>query len=211
MTLATKAELRTEVGSWLNRATDANFLARFDSFLALAEADFGTKLKSKVNERRQVATLNERWENNPAGNQAIKSIAILSDDAYRSRGPLEFVSYQDAIRIYGATSSGEVRAYTKVGTQIGFFPHPSEDLTSTLQFEIISYVRPPALVDDGDDNQVLLSYPGVYLYGVLAQTAPYYGREEDLVRWRGLYEAAIAEANMEQAGAHSDVLLVRAG
>ncbi len=210
MTLATKAELRADVGNWLNRASDPDYLARFDSFLKLAEADFGTKLKSKVNERRQVATLNERWENNPAGNQAIKSVAILGGDAYRSRGPLDFVSYQDAVRIYGANTSGEVAAYTKVGTQIGFFPFPSEDLTSTLQFEIISYVRPDPLLLDADNNEVLTNYPGVYLWGTLLQTADYYGRTEDKVKWGESYLAAIVDANQEQAGSYSDVLLVRA-
>lgn len=210
MTLATKAELRDEVGAWTNRATDPKFLARFDSFLALCEADFGTKLKSKANERRLQATLNERWEKNPAGGQAVKSIAILRGDAYQSRGPLDALSYQDAIKLYGATSSGEVRAYTKVGDQIGFFPFPTEDLTSTLQFEIIAYVRPDPLVAEDSDNEILLIHPGIYLYGILSQEAVWEGRDEDLAKYRGFYEQAIADANMEQAGSHSDILLVRA-
>lgn len=208
MTLATKAELRADVGNWLNRSSDADFLARFDSFLALAEGDFGTKLKSKVNERRLTAPLNEQWEANPAGSQAIKSISILSNGAYQSSGPLEFLSYQEAIRLYGSNAAGQVCAYTKVGTQIGFFPAPST--TSTITFEIIAYVRPDPLVAEDSDNEILLTYPSIYLYGVLLQAAPYYGREEDLVRWGQLYGQAIADANMEQASSFSDVMLVRA-
>lgn len=211
MTLATKAELRADVGNWLNRATDPDFLARFDSFLTLAEADFGTKLKSKVNERRLTAPLNERWESNPAGGQAIKSVSIISGDAYQSGGPLDFLSYQDAIEIYGAQSSGQVAAYTKVGTQIGFFPFASSDPSSTTTFEIIAYVRPDPLVAEDSDNEILLTYPGVYLWGTLLQTADYYGRSEDKTKWAESYIAAIADANGEQASSFSDVMLVRAG
>ncbi len=209
MTLATKAELRTNVGRWLSRSTDSDFLARFDSFLALAEADFGTKLKSKVQERRLVATLNERWENNPAGSQEVRSVAILTNGNYRSRGPLDLLSYQQAVAKYGPNASGEVQAYVLVGQQIGFFPFADEDLTSTKQFEMVAYVRPDALVADTDNNEVLVSYPAVYLYGTLLQAAPYYGRQEDVTTWDALYAQAIEDANAEKASRAGDVMLER--
>ncbi|MGI9486940.1 MAG: phage adaptor protein [Geminicoccaceae bacterium] len=209
MTLATKAELRTDVGNWLNRATDADFLARFDSFLALAEDDIGKKLRSKVNERRLTATLNERWENNPTGSRQVRSISILNNGDYQDGGPLTYLTYQRAVARYGegAGASDLVRAYTLVGEQIGFFPFPSEDLTSTLQFEIVAYVRPDPLLLDADNNEVLTTYPSVYLWGTLLQTADYYGRGGDKVKWGESYLAAIDDANVEADDLPGDSLI----
>ena len=213
MPLSTKAELRSEVGAWLNRANDTNFLNRFDSFLTLCEADFGTRLRADVMERRLRATLNERWETNPAGSNQIRSVSILRNGAYQDGGALDFIIYQEAIRRYGESAGAAtlVRAYTLVGEQIGFFPHVEEDLTATQEFEIVAYIRPEALVADSDTNLILTTYPSVYFYGVLMQTAPYYGRDEDFTKWGGLYEKALDEVNVEAASTPGDILIQRVG
>jgi len=210
MTLATKAELRTDVGAWLNRANDPDFLARFDSFLALCEADFGPKIRTPVTERRLTAPLNERWEKNPAGTNQIRSVAILNGDNYQNPS-LTYLSYQEAIKAYGATGSTPVAAYTIVGEQIGFFPSPKTNTSSTITFEIIAYVRPDALVDEDSDNEILVTYPGIYLWGTLLQSADYYGRTDDKGLWGQSYLAALAEATNEAATMPGDVMLVRAG
>ena len=208
MTLATKAELRDDVAAWLSREDEPDFLARFDTFLALTEADFGTKLRASVIERRLDAVVNERWEKNPAGTNQVRSVVILNNGNYQFP-PLSFLPYQDIIKRYGTTSSTPIKAYTLVGNQIGFFPFPLEDLTSTLRFEVIAYVRPDPLTTDDSDNEVLLVYPNVYFYGVLVQTAPYYGRDEDLVKWGQLYGQAIADANQEASSKPGDILIER--
>lgn len=192
----------------MNRSSDADFLARFDSFLALAEGDFGTKLRADVMERRLRAVLNERWETNPAGTNQIRSVTIVNNGAYQTPS-LSFLSYQQAIKAYGPASATPVKAYTLVGEQIGFFPSPEQDLTSTLEFEIVAYQRPSALVLDTDSNLVLTTYPGIYLYGALMQTAPYYGRDDDLAKWGQAYQAAIEAANFEAASTPGDILLER--
>lgn len=208
MTLASKAELRADVGNWLNRSGDSDFLSRFDSFLALCEADFGSKLRADVMERRQDAALNERWEKNPAGTNQIRSVMIVNDGIYQ-KPALTFLPYVDIVRAYGETSATPVKAYTLVGEQIGFFPFPLQDFTSTLRFEVTVYQRPNALVLDTDSNLVLTTYPSVYLYGVLMQTAPYYGRDDDLAKWGQAYQAAIEAANFEAASTPGDILLER--
>lgn len=210
MTLATKAELRDDVGAWLNRATDPDFLARFDSFLALCEAEFGPKIRTPVTERRLVAALNERFEANPAGSNQIRSVAILDGDNYQSP-TLTYLSYQEAITTYGTSGATPVKAYTIVGDQIGFFPAPKSNLSSTLQFEIIAYVRPDPLVNDTDNNEILTTYPGIYLWGTLLQSADYYGRTEDKVKWGENYGAALAEAVKEADTMPGDVIIQRAG
>ena len=62
---------------------------------------------------------------------------------------------------------------------------------------------------DSDTNLVLTTYPGVYMYGVLMQTSTYYGRDEDLTKWGGLYEKALAEANAEAGDTPGDILIQR--
>ena len=208
MTFATKAELRTEVGAWLNRENVTDFLNRFDSFLTLCEADFGTRLRADVMERRLQARLNERWETNPAGSNQIRSVSILRNGNYQQPA-LTFLTYQAIIKQYGNNNATLVKAYTLVGEQIGFFPHAEEDLTATQEFEIVAYIRPEALVADSDTNLVLTTYPGVYMYGVLMQTSTYYGRDEDLTKWGGLYEKALAEANAEAGDTPGDILIQR--
>ena len=84
-----------------------------------------------------------------------------------------------------------------------------EDLDATRRFEIVVYQQPPPLVLDTDSNSILTNYPGVYLYGTLTQAAPYYGRQEDIVTWRQLYEAEIERANGEAADTPGDVMLER--
>ena len=210
MTLATKAELRTDVAAWLNRANDPDFAARFDSFLALCEADFGPQIRTPVTERRLTAPLNERWEKNPAGTNQIRSVAILNGDNYQNPA-LTYLSYQEAIKVYGASGTTPVAAYTIVGEQIGFFPAPKTNSSSTLSFEIIAYVRPDPLVDDDDDNEILVTYPGIYLWGTLLQSADYYGRSEDKGLWGQSYQAALTEATKEADTMPGDVILQRIG
>lgn len=210
MTLATKAELRADVGNWLSRTGEADFLARFDSFLALAEADFGTRLRARQLERRLRANLNEKWEFLPERTNQVRSVAILTEDD-ASTYEVPFYTYREAVKVFGPNSVGDIRAYTVVGDQIGFFPMAREDLTATRRFEVVIYQRPPPLAADLDTNVILTTYPGIYLYGTLLQSAPYYGREEDLLRWTNSYEAEIAKANGESSTTPGDVLIVRAG
>ena len=214
MAIANKAALRDDVAVWLSRVGEADFLARFDSFLALAEADFGPRLLVRQLERRLRANLNEKWEKFPERTIELVSVFILAVDADegddREWYRLPYMTHQKALDTYGDTASGEVRAYTTIGEQIGFYPHPRFDQESQRRFQVTAYRRPGPLVLDTDTNDTLSKYPAVYLYGVLKHAAPYYGRQEDLVRWSGLLEQAIDDANVEAAGVTGDIMLARA-
>lgn len=208
MTLATKADLRDEVAAWLSRVGEPDFLARFDTFLLLAERNFSSRVTARPLERRLRANLNEKWEQLPDRTVQVRSVHILTDDE-ASAYEVPFYTHREAVKRFGANSVGDIKGYTVVGDQIGFFPMSRADLDSTRRFEIVVYQKPPPLVNDTDTTTLLAEYPGIYLYGTLYQSASYYGRMEDKQTWFELYEAEIALANAEAAETPGDVMFER--
>jgi hypothetical protein len=71
-----------------------------------------------------------------------------------------------------------------VGQQFQVVPTPS----GSFDAELLYYAKIPALSDSNTTNWLLTESPDLYLYGALAQTAPYLKEDERMGVWAGLYQ-----------------------
>jgi hypothetical protein len=52
-----------------------------------------------------------------------------------------------------------------------------------------------SLSDSNTTNTILTNYPDLYLYGALAESAPFIMQDDRLKTWAGLYKEALKNAN----------------
>ena len=98
----------------------------------------------------------------------------------------------DFYNSYNSTqTSGTPSFFTIVGTKILLGVQP--DAANTLQ--INHYKKLTALSDSNATNDILTNYPELYLYGALAESAPFLMQDERLDTWAGLYKEALKNAN----------------
>ena len=87
--------------------------------------------------------------------------------------------------------SGKPTYFTIVGSNIllGIAP----DSATTLQINYYKTIS--ALSDDNTTNTILTNYPELYLYGSLAESAPFIMQDERINTWATLYKEALKNAN----------------
>lgn len=98
-------------------------------------------------------------------------------------------------------TSGIPAEYAIVDGYLKLNPEPSGSENLELRY----YARLADLSADGDENDILTNYPGIYIYGALA----HHGQMVDDPRapaWRGQYEAEkrrakVSEQNAKQGSA----------
>ena len=62
-------------------------------------------------------------------------------------------------------------------------------------FRLTYWARFPALTQEAPTNALLSRYFGIYLYGILAEAAPYMGDDERVQTWGAAYQAHVDTAN----------------
>jgi hypothetical protein len=98
-----------------------------------------------------------------------------------------------AMRQSNNNVAGQPRYYAIMAGEIEVFPTPSGNYT----LEMAYYSRTDALSDSNPANWLLTYHPDVYLYGALAQSAPYLKDDERIGIWKGLYDQGVAALAME--------------
>lgn len=73
--------------------------------------------------------------------------------------------------------------YTIEGNSIIIAPQVGTDADYTLQY----YAAIPALSDASPTNWLITAHPDLYLYAVLAQSAPYMEEDPRLPVWQAMY------------------------
>jgi hypothetical protein len=103
------------------------------------------------------------------------------------------------IAAYSASygNGGDPEGYTISGKSIAIFP-TALDATPPWQY-VIDYVAEPVLdlAQDTNTNDILVKYPGIYLYGTLVHSAPYLDEDPRIPVWAGKYAELIQKVNTE--------------
>jgi hypothetical protein len=89
--------------------------------------------------------------------------------------------------------------FTIIGTEINLGVTP--DSAKTL--EIAFFKKLTALSDSNLTNTILTNYPDLYLYGALAESAPFLMQDERLDVWAKLYKEALRIANSSSENGRS--------
>ena len=190
MALTTKADLKTAVIAWLDRDDMAGVI---DTCIALCEATIVRRLEAWFYDSTDLSTtLYSGTSTCSISGLDPQSIAFTDDISTDLVGVTpERLKYWG--RRYG-NQAGRPRYFAVIGNEIHFAP------TADVDYDLFVYGegRLEPLVNDTDFNELLLQAPDVYLYGVLAETAPYNADDARIPTFAGRFEKAIEELRLEK-------------
>ena len=185
MAFTTYDELKTEVAEFLNRddLTDS-----IPSFVTLAEAQINRDVRHWKMEARSDLSLSDRYTDLP--DDFLEPVRLYVTGNNRSLNAITPDEMQD-IRARNADSGDEACYYAITAGQIEIEPTQS---SGTLELYYVQSV--PALSDSNTSNWLLTRAPDVYLYGTLAQSAPFLHDDGRLIVWTTLYTNAVNALNL---------------
>jgi len=189
-------ELKAFLASELNRQDLAGSIP---TFIALAEADMGRKIRHRKMIARSTNVLDETADDSGGGYHLS-----LPDDFAQAKNvqlnvepavTLQYVTLEMADLLRGGNYQvpSQPIYYTIVGDQLEFVPMPD----TPYQVELTYYEKLETLSDAVPTTWLLEQHPDVYLYGALLHSAPFLKNDERVPVWDGLYQRAVEAVNFE--------------
>lgn len=180
------------------QANIAEYLKRTDltdkikTFIQLAEARIFSepKFNLRILETRvtQDTVADQKYYTLPTDFKSIKHIKITLDTT-RVR-VLQRLPVERFDRVYGNDESlvdildGNVEAYAMFADEFALGPTPK----TVLEMEIFYNAKWAELSDAAPTNWLITNQPDLYLYGSLAESAPYLVDDTRLATWAALYK-----------------------
>lgn len=188
MALSTFTELKTSVGTFLNRE---DLVAVIPDFIALAEADMQRKVRHWRQEATTSIALSGQYTALPADFLEVIRFYVTDTDTK----PLELISQAQLIdrKRQAANTGGSPSYYAITAGQIEVFPVPD----ATYNAELYYYTRLDALGDATATNWLLDYHKDAYLYGALMHSSMYLQEDARLAGWGALYQQAIDSINSD--------------
>ena len=190
MAINTYATLKTAVANFVKRDILTSVIP---DFIALAEADFNRKLRTRNQEKRETFTLSTQYTD----------LITLTNDILEIRNiqlntnPVAFLEYRTPFQLDQELPSNTVGRpifFTLHGDSLEVKPIP--DASYTAEMTLIAPFA--ALSDSNTTNWLLTNHPDIYLYGSLVSTNGYIMNDERMVLWKQLYEQAVADLNAQE-------------
>jgi hypothetical protein len=182
--LASYSDLQAEVASWLRRS---DLAAEIPTFISLAEAQMNRRLRVRPMARRLDASWAAEYVDLPADFLAEREVSLTDGAGARHR--LAYLAPEPMDLASRSPSSGRPRFYGLYGGQVRL--HPAPDQTYAAELVYLQVI--PALSMDNPSNWLLAAHPDAYLYGALAQSAPYLKADERLSTWSSLFLGVLAD------------------
>ena len=201
MAISTYTELVNSLTNWLDRSDLASFLP---DFIALTEARFHRDLRIRPMQAtasdtttQSVATLAL-----PTGFIEMRSLYIDGDP----KTPLPYVSSFHKDGTYGGSQTAKPKMFTIVGSNIVFAPTPDSAYTVYVDY----WKTFDALTTSNATNWMITNAPDVYLFGALAEAAPFIKDDARAVYWATRYQSAIESLQTSHADTGSTGMAIRA-
>tara|TARA_R100000231_G_scaffold131114_1_gene103018 strand:+ start:372 stop:1001 length:630 start_codon:yes stop_codon:yes gene_type:complete len=188
MALDTYSNLKTTIANYLNRS---DLTSNLGDFITLTEARLNRELRVRemINTDTSTTTVAGTQSYSLPTGYLEATTVIYQSDPFTT---LRFINNTDFYRKYNSTqTSGTPNFFTIVGSNILLGVQP--DSAKTLQINY--YKNLTALSDSNATNDILTNYPELYLYGSLAEAAPFIMQDERIKTWGSLYKEAIKNAN----------------
>lgn len=187
MPLSTYAELRASVADWLHRGTSLD--AQIPDFIRMAELEINRRLKIVAQEVETPLTCipGSRFVPQPAD---FGSPVMLWTDEYGPRCDLTMVTAATLPVDDGLSS--QPRYWAIDGTNVAFNCKADRPYTMRLR-----YLQNLFLSDAAPTNSMFARAPDLYLYGALAQSAPYMADDARLPMWQTKFEALMRSVAVE--------------
>lgn len=188
MSLASYSDLKASIGDWLNRA---DLTAAIPDFISLAEAQMNRRFVAEGPVRQMVAradaTISTEFGTVPDDFMGTRAFYMNATPTLQ----LIYCEPEQILQRKAQTTqlTGCPRYFSVVGGEFQFFPAPSQAYSAELTF----YQRIPALSVSNTTNWLLTLHPDAYLYGALAQSAPYLKDDARLAGWVQIYQAILSD------------------
>lgn len=185
MAITTRTELISAAGRWLDREDDAIYTARAGDFIALVEARLARIGLFRTMEQVEALTLTigVDYVALPADFQRDIAVDIVISDVptpLLKRLPAEFAGVSNSIPTYYAIDNANM-----------LFDCPAAAAYTVN----LRYIASFALTEASPTNDLLTRAPDVYLWGMLAEAAPYFADPERTQLYEGKYQRAVSELN----------------
>lgn len=196
MALQSFSDLKTAIANQLDRT---DLTDNIPDFITLTEERISNTLRVRcMEERSQMTTVADKDHYGlPTDWIQARHIKVVNGRGGVDRD-LEYLTPEafdiKMARLYGA-SGGEPRYYTILGNEIRYGPMPQGGKT----IEILYYAKPQALSNTHTSNNILNTYPSIYLYGATLEGKIYVEDNEGVVKYGKLYDQAIQNAEDSDA------------
>lgn len=194
-------ELKSAVAAFLNRQ---DLTSVIPTFVTLCLADLNRTVRHRSMLSRSTAVLDTHFTTLPEDWLEAKNLQLNTNPVTS----LKYVTLEHADLLRRSYSSGQPRYYTFVSDTIEVVPPPD----TAYEVEMVYYAAIAAFQADEDTNWLLTSYPDVYLYGTLMQSAPYLKDDERVPVWGQLYRQFLTDVNAssDKAEFSGSALVMRA-
>jgi|TARA_R110000787_G_scaffold159600_1_gene273342 hypothetical protein len=185
MALATYTELKTSVANYLNRD---DLTSVIPDFISLTENRMNRDLRVRANMIRSTTTTTSgtAFYNLPSDLIELRNITFNTGSQIYA---LAYLSPESGSREYGSIVSGSPRAYTNLGTNIQLYPAPDGEYTIGINY----FQQLTPLSNTVSTNNILDTFPDLYLYGSCLEGATYLNDSDQLQRFAGLYQKALTD------------------
>jgi hypothetical protein len=171
MGLSTFDELKAAVADWLDRE---DLSGRTGDFIALAEA--------RLNRLMGFSALTARVELEAGAGQAELA------------APADLRDALSLVRAGDGDGDGAAQGFRAEAGRLVLTPPPETPVRLVL-----TYRARPRLSEAAPANPVLAEHPDLYLFGALAEAAPFLRDGEMLAVFAARFDAALTEARMREA------------
>lgn len=182
MALDTYAALKFALADYLDRS---DLTDQIDDFIDLAESRHKREVRVREMLSRDPLTVDARYVDVPTGFLDARGLRLLTSPVT----VLNEVSVHEMARLR-QESTGKPKYYT-VHEQIEFDRTPDQSYSG----EILFMEAVTALSDSNTSNDILTNHPGLYLFGALAEAAPFLGDDTRAATWEAKYKSILTTVN----------------
>lgn len=185
MALATYANLKTAITSWLDVPV-ATFTSQIDDLVTIAEARIFREARTKDNEQSFTTSIGSGVMSLASDYVEMKSIRV---DAT----PVTQLERRSNEWIYSGypnrSPEGVPRFFAREGAALIFGPYPDSNYT----LKGVYYKQLGAL--SGTLHALFTNNPDLYLFACLAESELLIGRDERIKIWEAKYQTILANVN----------------
>ena len=198
MAITTFALLKTAAANWLLRSDlDSTDDSRIEEFIALAEAGFNRRLRTREQYTRSTASSSSQFVGLPSDLLELVNVQINTSPPKRLIQATPSIA--DDIRTARSDTTGVPVYFAIAGKSLELVPTPS----SSTELELMYYQTIPALTSSATTNWLLTSHPDLYLYGTLVSAEGFLMNDARMPFWKTQVEQGLEEVRVADERAQS--------
>lgn len=195
--MASLSQLRTDVGSYLNRQ---DYLVPFAGWVLAVETELAETLRHRCQIVSAIQNIDAAYITMPASFATMESIRDADTGVLLTLKDAWSGDWSDDSGWRACNSPQPCSAYRLLSDCIEFMPHPviPDDTTGWTPQRVMMawYSKPVPLLDDDDTNPILEQLYAVYLWGLIRQGALWALDEARAAQADAVYQQAVTRANL---------------